>query len=228
VLGELNRGQKMLKKSVVLSSITISSILFSATASHATESIETCVSKEYLCILPYAYSGEDPYNVDRHNEPSPYNQTKHSCTSFVAWMLSAFKPYMPEIATFDGAYKWDNDAVSRVGATLETVPKVGDIAQWEKFDPNKATDMGHVAYVTSVNISLLGVLRSITVIDDNGGRYETTKKILYPESRQGAISWPDNFIRFPDYLGGSRGGGGFVDRDALSAVVDLLEMQELP
>lgn len=218
----------MLNKISTVTGLTLASILFSTTSSFAAESYESCVSRGYLCVFPYAYMGEDPYDLDRHNDVSPYNQTKHSCTSFVAWMLAAFKPHMPEIATFDGAYKWDNDAVSRVEATLETVPKVGDIAQWEKFNPSNDNDMGHVAYVTSVNMTLKGVLTSIQIMDDNGGRYVTTKKTLYPESRNGTISWPDHFIRFPDYLGGSPGGGGFVDRDALSAVVDALEMQGLP
>jgi hypothetical protein len=138
-------------------------------------------------------------------------------------MLAAFKPHMPEISTFDGAYKWDNDAVSRVGATLETVPKVGDVEQWEKFDPSNSNDMGHVAYVTHVSTTLFGVLKWIEVMDDNGGRYETTKKILYPESRYGVISWPDHFIRFPDSFGGA---GGVVDREAMSAAFDQLEAQE--
>jgi surface antigen len=215
----------MYKKISVVSSLTLASVFFSATGSLASESYETCVSEGYLCVFPYAYMGEDPYDVDRFNEPSPYNQTKHSCTSFVAWMLAAFKPPMPEIGTFDGAYKWDNDAVNRVGATLVTVPKVGDIAQWEKFDPSKPTDMGHVAYVYSVN-TWFGVLKSIQVMDDNGGRYVTTKKILYPESRNGTIPWPDHFIRFPDSRSGSTGGGGFVDRDALSASIDAVDVQE--
>jgi surface antigen len=223
------RGKVMFKNLSIFIGLVLGSTFFSVTASFADECKETCVSKGYLCVFPYAYMGEDPYDVDRYNSPSPYNQTKHSCTSFVAWMLANFKPWMPEISTFDGAYKWDDDAVSRVGASLVTVPKVGDIAQWEKFDPTDKDDMGHVAYVTSVNKTLTGVVKSIELIDDNGGRWETTKKILYPESRKGTIAWPDHFIRFPDSLRGSSGGGGFIDRVPASVALDMLESQsELP
>lgn len=219
------RGKIMSKKYSILFGLVFGSIFFSATAAFAEDSKETCFSKGYLCVFPYAYMGEDPYDVDRHNKPSPYNQTKHSCTSFVAWMLATFKPWMPEISTFDGAYKWDNDAVSRVGASLVTVPKVGDIAQWEKFNPTDEDDMGHVAYVTSVNKTLTGVVKSIELMDDNGGRWETTKKIMYPGSPIGKMGWPDHFIRFPDSLGVSSGGGGFIDRVPASVAIDYLESQ---
>jgi len=43
------------------------------------------------------------------------------------------------------------------------------------------------------------------------------------------VGWPDHFIRFPDSLGGSSGGGGFIDRVPASVALDMLESQsELP
>jgi len=204
----------LFRKIVLAICTNLAIILFQVTGAIADESTEVCVSQTYYCVVDYSsYRGEDPYDVDRFNlEVSPFNGTKHSCTSFVAWMLAKNNLWMPEIATFNSAYAWDTEAVSRVGAEIVMIPKVGDIAQWEKAS---APTMGHVGYVSSVSLSYNGSVTSIEVIDDNGARFVTTKKILFPESTNGAISWPDHFIRFPAKPK-LTSGGGVIDRSALS------------
>jgi hypothetical protein len=204
----------MFKRIIVCVFANLALILFQASGSFAHESEEVCVSETYYCVADYSsYRGEDPYNLYLFNqEVSPFHGTRHSCTSFVAWMLAKNNQWMPEISTFDSAYAWDTEAVSRVWAEIVAVPKVGDIAQWETISAPK---MGHVGYVSAVKLSSTGSVTSIDVIDDNGGRYVTTRKVLYPESTQGTISWPDHFIRFPQKPRITPG-GGFIDRSALS------------
>jgi hypothetical protein len=197
---------------------------FSATIASAAQSQEVCISYYYDCVAPYNYVGEDIYGVYTYNLPTTStNGTRHSCTSFVAFMLARNNPWMPAITFFNDAEFWDTQAVTRVGATIVSTPKIGDIAQWEK-NPARPKDVGHVGYVSFVSSNLSDHINYIEVIDDNGGRNVTTRKILLPQETTGTIRWPDHFIRFPERASSS-GGGGFIDR--VPAIITIDENSSL-
>lgn len=178
---------------------------------------ETCtgtIEDTYLCVSDWGYVGQDPYNVYRFSS-GEINEPKHGCTSFAAYMISLFSPWMPVISNFDSAQYWDTQSDTLTPATLSVVPHVGDIAQWNADDK---LEVGHVAYVKSVVRDAAGRLQHITIADDNGNRRLTTQRKLYPGVQAGTIRWPDIFITFPKTLTSSGGGGGGT----------LINMQSLP
>ena len=178
------------------------------------ESCTAVAGNSYACVSGSGYKGTDPYNVSRFSVRAT-DGSLHSCTSYAAYRLYYSNPYMPSISNFDSAQYWASQAVSRVGATINSTPKVGDIAWW---DATGVPAVGHVAYVDSVTYSTSGALASIKVSDDNAGRLVTTNKILYPGVNTGTMIYPQKFIRFPSYS--STGGGSrppIAMNDLLSA-----------
>jgi surface antigen len=167
---------------------------------------ETCTGLDYStysCVSAYGYSGSDPYNLDRFSKNNLVDGTKHSCTSFAAFMLYKNNPYMEKISTFNAARSWAYEAKTLVGATVDNDPTAGDIAQWGKPTDE---DLGHVAYVEQVLLNASGQVIGVIVADDNGGKRRTTsRKTIMKATPSNDISWPDNFITFPNYLGS---GGG--------------------
>lgn len=207
-------------KLIITGTITIGLSVSSYSGAFALDNVEICTatsSNSYACVAEWGYVGEDPYNVDRFSSVAN-NQTKHGCTSFAAYMISLFSPWMPAISNFDSAQYWDTQSDSRTPATLSAIPHAGDIAQW---NADEDLDFGHVAYVKSVVRNSAGTLQYIVVADDNGGRMITTQRKLYPGIQTGTISWPDKFITFPKTLtgsggtGGGGGGGGLVNTQSL-------------
>ncbi len=164
------------------------------------------LKNSYYCTYDWGYLGTDPYNVDRFSAIFP-DGTKHSCTSFAAYMLYYSNSYQPAIANFDSAQYWDTDAVAKAHATVGSVPHIGDIAQW---DAAQVSPKGHVAVVIDVVRTSSGALYSVTVADDNAGLGYTSQRVLYPSATSGVISWPHTFITFPGFSGtlGLVGGGG--------------------
>lgn len=196
-------GSKLLATTLI--GITIS--ITNATGAFALDNVEICTGtagNEYRCTAEWGYVGEDPYNVDRFSTETTTG-TKHGCTSFAAFMVAMFSPWMSAISTFDSAQYWDTNASSRTSATLSSTPHVGDIAQW---NADSGLTFGHVAYVKTVVKTSAGAISYIVVADDNGGRLITTQRKLYPGVNTGTISWPDNFITFPKSAPSSGGGGG--------------------
>jgi surface antigen len=172
----------------------------------AAGNFESCISStgnSYQCVASTGYHGTDPYNVNRFSLKAA-DGTLHSCTSYAAYRLYYSNPYMPAISNFDSAQYWAAEAVARVGATLNTVPKVGDIAWW---DASTVPTLGHVAVVDAVTLNANGSVASIRVSDDNSGRLITTNKTLYPGINNGSIVYPQKFIRFPSIVLGGGGGG---------------------
>lgn len=194
-------------KFIITATIGITIAASSATSAFALDNVEICTgtaANRYACTADWGYVGEDPYNVDRFSTIAS-DGSKHGCTSFAAFMVALFSPWMPAISTFDSAQYWDTDADTRTDATLGAVPHVGDIAQW---NADSGLSLGHVAYVKSVVKSSTGTVLYIIVADDNGGRQVTTQRKLYPGVTTGTISWPDKFITFPKNPPSSGGGGG--------------------
>lgn len=203
----VERGTQMGFKLLATTIVGITISITTATGAFALDNIEICTgtaTNRYACTAEWGYAGEDPYNVDRFSSVAS-DGTKHGCTSFAAFMVAAFSPWMSAISTFDSAQYWDTDAVSRTSATLSSIPHVGDIAQW---NADAGLKLGHVAYVKSVVKNSSGAIQYIIVADDNGGRLVTTQRKLYPGVNTGTISWPDNFITFPKHTPSSGGGGG--------------------
>ncbi len=198
----------MKKKHGILWGLTLSTTLTLVNPSWAIAAgnFESCISpiaSSYQCVSATGYKGTDPYNVSRFSARAA-DGSLHSCTSYAAYRLYYSNPYMPAISNFDSAQFWATEAVSRVGATLNLIPKVGDIAWW---DSSTVPTMGHVAVVDSVNLNPNGTVLSIKVSDDNSGRLITTNKTLYPAQTGGSIAYPQKFIRFPSLAAGGGGGG---------------------
>lgn len=181
-----------------------------ANAAYAASNLETCTavsSNSYSCVAWSGYAGEDGYNVDQWS--NVVNGTKHSCTSFAAYMLYHENTHFSQISHFNSAQYWDTDAAPLSGVIISHTPHVGDIAQW---DADSLLAFGHVAVVLSVTTSG-GAVVSIDTADDNATRGVTTEKTLYPTSNNNTASWPDHFITFPGFSGiyipiPSGGGGG--------------------
>ncbi len=161
----------------------------------------------YGCVAGYGYGGEDPYNMDRFSTVLA-DGTKHSCTSFAAYMLYYDNTYNAALGHFDSAQYWDTESVSMAGASLSLQPHIGDIAQWEASSPNRTE--GHVAVVESIDYASNGSVNFIITVDDNSGLNYATKRKLYPGVTSGVIPWPHVFITFPGFTGhlGPLGGGG--------------------
>jgi surface antigen len=196
----------MNRKYLIFLSLTASTALALANPSWALaaanfESCTASASNSYACVFVSGYKGLDPYNVSRFSVKAA-DGSLHSCTSYAAYRLYYSNPYMPSISNFDSAQYWATQAVSRLGATLSTVPKVGDIAWWDGYG---APSVGHVAVVDSISYTANGGILSVKVSDDNAGRLVTTTKVFYPGVNAGTMIYPQKFIRFPSY--GSGGGG---------------------
>jgi surface antigen len=182
---------------------TIVLAISSANAAFGFGNFEDCSSTAsggsgdtYTCVAWSGYTGEDGYNVDRFSTVAS-DGSKHSCTSFAAYMLYHENTHFKAISTFDSAQFWDNDASVLTGVTVGQVPHVGDIAQWEA---DSSLTQGHVAVVTAITMTGSKV-ESIQTADDNAGRKVTTTKVLFPGVNSGTITWPDHFITFPGFTG---------------------------
>lgn len=166
------------------------------------ESCTAITASSYSCVSSYGYTGTDPYGVYQYGKKDS-NGKWHNCTAYAAYRLSVANPYMPAISYFHDASAWASEAVSIVGATLSSTPKVGDVAWW---GASSGLTFGHVAVVDSVSYNSSGGIVSIKVSDDNAGRLVTTNRVLYPGTQTGTIRYPDSFIRFPSFP--TTGGGG--------------------
>ena len=183
------------------------------------ESCTATTGNSYACVTVSGYRGTDPYNVSRFSVRAS-DGTLHSCTSYAAYRLYFSNPYMPSIANFDSAQYWASQAVSRLGATLNSTPKVGDIAWW---DATGVPAVGHVAVVDAITYTASGSIFSVKVSDDNAGRLVTTNKVFYPGVNSGTMIYPQKFIRFPAY-----GPGGAGSRPPVATSEALTSSLETP
>lgn len=185
----------------------MSSIFANPSSALAAANYESCIAaagNSYLCVGFSGYTGTDPYNVSRYSVPAA-DGTRHSCTSYAAFRLYYSNTYNSAITGFNSAQYWASEAVKNAGASLATIPQVGDIAWWAAATPN--LEQGHVAVVDSITYTSSGAVYSVQTSDDNAGRLVTTRKVLYPGVNAGTMKYPDKFIRFPGYLAGGGGGG---------------------
>lgn len=166
------------------------------------ESCTASPTSSYACVTAFGYAGTDPYGLYKYGNKDSTGKW-HNCTAYAAFRLSVSNPYMPAISYFHDASAWAKEAVSLVGATLNSTPKVGDVAWW---GASSGLTFGHVAVVDSISVNSSGSIVSIKVSDDNAGRLVTTNRVLYPGTQTGTIRYPDSFIRFPSFS--SNGGGG--------------------
>lgn len=179
--------------------------LTSSSWAMAAGNFESCTASptsSYSCVSNYGYTGTDTYGVYRYGKRDS-NGKWHNCTAYAAYRLSMANPYMPAISNFHDASAWANEAVSLVGATLSSTPKIGDVAWWGS---SSGLPFGHVAVVDSIAYNTTGSILSIKVSDDNALRLVTTNRVLYPGTQTGTIRYPDSFIRFPSFP--ANGGGG--------------------
>ncbi|MEK7674451.1 MAG: CHAP domain-containing protein, partial [Verrucomicrobiota bacterium] len=107
----------------------------------------------------YPYPNANIYNPSNPSDPTtidPWRFYNRECTSFVAWRMNRdagttslpyyFFNYMSG-GHWGDASNWANNATT-LGFPVDTVPKVGAIAQW---NASEVPTRGHVAYVEQVN-----------------------------------------------------------------------------
>lgn len=173
----------------------------------AAGSYESCIaptSARYSCVNFTGYSGYDAYGFYLHGTVAA-DGTRHNCLSYAAYRLYYSNSYMPALKFFGDARLWASQAVSRLGATTNATPQIGDVAWWDATPLNQ---YGHVAVVDAVITNSSGSITSVKVSDDNAFRQVTTIKTLYPGTLGGTVSYPDAFIRFPGYISNGFGGAG--------------------
>jgi surface antigen len=116
-----------------------------------------------------------------------------NCTDYVAWKLD--EQLGIEIPhDWHSAENWETAAVAD-GYSLDTSPRVGDIAQW---DTEKGGGYGHVAYVFAVN-------NGIASLDE----YNVAGTGLFTSNRttaSGSAGAPDHYIHIADVESGGSGG----------------------
>jgi surface antigen len=203
-----NDWGKMKRPTLVFFGLTFATAMTLANPSWAIAAgnFESCIaptSSRYSCVNFTGYNGYDPYNFYIYGNQAP-DGTRHNCLSYVAYRLYYSNGYMPELKNFGDAKNWAGQAVSLLGATLNSTPQVGDIAWWGATSMNAN---GHVAVVDSVAQNSSGTVTMVKVSDDNAGRMITTVKTLFPGAT-GSLAYPGTFIRFPSYITNSFGGAG--------------------
>jgi surface antigen len=98
-----------------------------------------CKKSDYSCLLGTGYSGQDVWGT---------LYTGHNCVNYAAyrlWQNGVISKPWP--GTVGNASQWDEKA-GAVGITVNTVPAVGSVAQWES---------NHVAYVEVVTETYIEV-----------------------------------------------------------------------
>lgn len=115
----------------------------------------------------------------------------HNCTNYVGFMLTQNGD--SGHGAMGNAKDWDNTIAAHPewGYTLNQVPTVGSIAQWEA-NVGPALSEGHVAYVEGV--AQTGGVTTITISEDNypSGPF-SWKKITSDSSH-----WPTRFLHIKD------------------------------
>ncbi|ALG10892.1 CHAP domain-containing protein [Kibdelosporangium phytohabitans] len=84
------------------------------------------------------------------------------CTSWVAWRMEQLNGYFHNYGWRNGiqghwgdAHQWDDNA-TRLGYRVDRTPKVGAIAHWNA-NSGGASGLGHVAYISAVNGTIVTV-----------------------------------------------------------------------
>ena len=104
-----------------------------------------------------------PYKNAVGNPTDQWGFTERQCVSFAAWRLAQHGHAINNSDNWGSAYNWD-DTARRLGDTVTSVARVGEIAQWNAnesspyYGPGSATangsfiagGYGHVAYVKYV------------------------------------------------------------------------------
>jgi surface antigen len=117
----------------------------------------------------------------------------NNCTNYVSYVLSAVNGF-PNQSSLGNGEDWNDNAADH-SATVDQVPAVGSVAQWENSSSHRG---GHVAYVEAVSRTYKadGTVAAIwiTISQDSypSGPFNW-KKMSKSDS-----DWPDNFIHFYD------------------------------
>ena len=171
-----------------------------AQAAGPTPNTLDCTSVSYACTT-------DGYSGTAMGYTSGYlTNDGHNCTMYAAYKVYLYKSYNSRYAQLGDASTWASRARAIPGVRVSTTPHALDVAQW---------NFGHVAWVESVQTNSLGQITGIVITDDNFNLKITTRKTLHPGATN-YLSWPDNFITFPAYGGGS--GGPIAQLAPLNAV----------
>ncbi|WP_433786766.1 CHAP domain-containing protein [Actinomycetospora sp. CA-101289] len=116
-------------------------------------------------IAPASAAGNDyPYSTAAPGVSDPWGMTERQCTSFVAWRSHQNGQDIPGKTGGRGAWtadRWDDNA-AQLRKKVDRRATVGGFAQWNAHEhvgytyqgrqySMTAGDMGHIAYVASVN-----------------------------------------------------------------------------
>jgi surface antigen len=120
----------------------------------------------------YPWPTQDAFVLDGHG----YYQGE--CVSFAAWAVRTDGRAHTKLPDYlANANQW-------TGASIDTTPRVGDVAQWDA-GRNGAGSAGHVAYVTAVNTN-----GTVTIAEYNWGNFHRLNV------RTIAVSNPSRYLHF--------------------------------
>jgi len=186
---------------------------FSAQAITPNSICKDGIDSSYHCVSAYGYKGIDSYGYYKFASTRTDGSYPHNCTAFAAYMLSLLNKYDSNISYLGDASEWDNNAYKVVGATVGSVPHVGDIANWDYYGGPD----GHVAFVESLITNSSGTVIGIVALDDGYSARKTAKTEIYKRDTSSGVlndGWPDHFLSFP-----KQPGGGVIIWNPLSASV---------
>jgi surface antigen len=138
-----------------------------------------CSQAGYGCLEGTGYRGQSVWGAN-------YFVTGHNCTSYVSFMLSqagASQPWRP----MGNANQWDDNGAGRT--TIDDVPAIGAVAQWEGGTRLAPGPAGHVAMVDLVTPDY------IELSDDNNSGTARRFRIYV-----GSPYWPDDFLHIRDRI----------------------------
>ncbi len=100
---------------------------------------------------PARAADDYPYRAEDSSELDSLGFYYRHCTSFVAWRLSQRGPFDNDMngGHWYHARNWADNA-RRLGYAVDSNPSVGAVAHWYPGEGG-ATELGHVAYVDTVN-----------------------------------------------------------------------------
>ncbi|WPD24525.1 MAG: CHAP domain-containing protein [Candidatus Electrothrix scaldis] len=144
-----------------------------------------------LVLADYPYKCPDEEGTDK------WGFFKCNCTSYAAYKITenGISRFYNTTYRVQSPERWGHagfwgEVAEDVGIPVDNCPKAGDIAYWEYQDKY---DVGHVAYVESVNSSKKTVIISEYNYKSSSNNYQ---ELVYG-TRTIKINDPDGYIHFP-------------------------------
>jgi surface antigen len=170
-------------------------------------------SFEVIGTKDLAYANEDDYPFPNAASAvaDPYGFYFRECTSYIAWRMNeranTIDPAHPSFFNsmdkaicpgnsgcyWGAAYHWYDNALA-LGVSIDSTPRLGDIAQWTSGCGGKCS-LGHVAYVEYVNSSNGDIIVSEYNYPEltNGINHQFNLRPI----KAGSPYYPQNFIHMP-------------------------------